>query len=964
MPNYTVTNNIDTLLRSTTNAAARTNLGLGDAATKNTGTTAGTVAAGDDSRITGAVQTSGGTMTGKLTAAASDTEAKLNVGSRLTTGAPSTIAAGDIWVSNQGALTYRDSSGPTSRALAATTLPNTFNQPQTIGSTANAGAVLSVSNSGTREVVTISNTATATSDAVVITNLGSGNSLVVNDETTPDSTRFAVANNGRVGIGVAPDASVALAVDSTGIKFGDGTTQTTAASGGSGTVTSITAGTGLTGGTITTSGTVAADFGTTTGKVTEGGTTVLKAGDTMTGKLNLGNVASTAPVNLGANVNPTPVANGDVWLNASNQLTWRGNNGATYPAASTVAINSFTAAQGISASTAGAVLGVTQTTGAGTAISVTQNATGTGSGITVDLNNTSSTATAVRITNQGTGASLVVEDQASVDPTPFTVSASGRVGVGVAPDAAVALSVDTTGIKFGDGTIQTTAGGAGGVSSFSAGTTGLTPATSTTGAVTLAGTLAIANGGTGQTTQQAALNALAGAVTSGQYLRGTGANVTLSAIQAADVPTLNQNTTGTASNVTGTVAIANGGTGQTTAANAINALVPAQSGQSGKVLTTNGSVVSWGTAGAGGITALTGDVSASGSGSVSSTIIALRGRSVASTAPTTGQVLGWNGSQWEPTSAGGSVSYDILKILFTGPTSGTYNVPSGYKYADIYAAGGGGGGGAGAYINGPFAVSGGGGGACGVFGRREKVYVENAFITYDIGAGGAGGYMDVNGNATNGLAGQGTLVLLQAGGPQFPILDCGFYINQQTATGGQGGSTSSSGGGSLSFFDIWVQDAQTGGGGLAGGPGQPPTNNTAYSSNVYVSAGAGGGGVDASLTLYDGGNINDRNYILYSSGSAIQYKGTAGSSTSIDATSPMSISPIHFGGAGGAAANTSTAIYNGTFYRAGNGANGQPGCGGGGGGCMYDDLGAGPGSYAGGNGGNGGAGFLLMYLYK
>jgi hypothetical protein len=37
----------------------------------------------------------------------------------------------------------------------------------------------------------------------------------------------------------------------------------------------------------------------------------------------------------------------------------------------------------------------------------------------------------------------------------------------------------------------------------------------------------------------------------------------MSAIQAADVPTLNQNTTGTASNVTGTVAVANGGTGLT-----------------------------------------------------------------------------------------------------------------------------------------------------------------------------------------------------------------------------------------------------------------------------------------------------------------------------------------------------------------------------------------------------------------
>lgn len=52
--------------------------------------------------------------------------------------------------------------------------------------------------------------------------------------------------------------------------------------------------------------------------------------------------------------------------------------------------------------------------------------------------------------------------------------------------------------------------------------------------------------------------------------------------------------------VTGTLPIANGGTGQTSAANAINALVPTQTGQSGKFLSTNGSVVSWATGGGGG----------------------------------------------------------------------------------------------------------------------------------------------------------------------------------------------------------------------------------------------------------------------------------------------------------------------------------------------------------------------------
>lgn len=74
----------------------------------------------------------------------------------------------------------------------------------------------------------------------------------------------------------------------------------------------------------------------------------------------------------------------------------------------------------------------------------------------------------------------------------------------------------------------------------------------TTGtAAGLSSTLAIASGGTGQTTQQAAMNALAGSTTSAQFLRGDGTNVTMSAIQAGDIPTLNQNTTGYAAGLAG-----------------------------------------------------------------------------------------------------------------------------------------------------------------------------------------------------------------------------------------------------------------------------------------------------------------------------------------------------------------------------------------------------------------------------
>ena len=51
---------------ATTEEGSRTNLGLGNSATRNVGTAAGTVAAGDDSRITGALQKTGGTVNGDL----------------------------------------------------------------------------------------------------------------------------------------------------------------------------------------------------------------------------------------------------------------------------------------------------------------------------------------------------------------------------------------------------------------------------------------------------------------------------------------------------------------------------------------------------------------------------------------------------------------------------------------------------------------------------------------------------------------------------------------------------------------------------------------------------------------------------------------------------------------------------------------------------------------------------------
>ena len=177
------------------------------------------------------------------------------------------------------------------------------------------------------------------------------------------------------------------------------------------------------------------------------------------------------------------------------------------------------------------------------------------------------------ITNTVNDAVIALETKVGIDAsTPVANTVLRGTGTGTTSFEQVDLATDVTGnlpvtnLDSGTGASSTTFWNGSGAWSTPIGTT----YTAGTG-LSLSGTVfslttpvSIADGGTGETTQQTALNTLAGAVTSAEFLRGNGTDVVMSAIQASDVPTLNQNTTGTASNVTGIVAIANGGTGSST----------------------------------------------------------------------------------------------------------------------------------------------------------------------------------------------------------------------------------------------------------------------------------------------------------------------------------------------------------------------------------------------------------------
>ena len=462
------------------------------------------------------------------------------------------------------------SGGQIIRLPNATTLPNgalfTFNNNQSSGAitvqnnssttvaTINSGGFVTVSlldnsiaaGSWDRHDSTPANVSWSTNTfdyaGSITSATWNGNTVAYNRGGTGQSSAFT---QGGVVYGSTTSALATSAVGTNGqVLTSQGTSTPTWTTPTTGTVTSVaaTAGTGIsvTGSPITSSGTL-----TITNTAPDQTVAIASGtGISVTGTYPNFTVTNTSP-SSGGTVTSVALTAPSIFTVTGSPITSSGTLALTYSGTALPILNGGTGQT--TANSAFNALAPSQTSNSGKYL--TTNGTDTSwASLGNAYTRTSFTATAAQTTfavSYTVGLIEVFVNGVLLNGADYTATNGTSIVLAVACNAGNIVEA----LAFSSFSVAST------VSSFSGGTTGLTPSTGTTGNVTLGGTLAVANGGTGVTTSTGSGNlVLSTSPTLVTPILGTPTSATLT--NATGLPL----TTG----VTGTLAVANGGTGVTT----------------------------------------------------------------------------------------------------------------------------------------------------------------------------------------------------------------------------------------------------------------------------------------------------------------------------------------------------------------------------------------------------------------
>ena len=343
--------------------------------------------------------------------------------------------------------------------------------------------------------IALGNTGTITANTPNALTFGTGLSA---GSTFNGSAAVTVSNSGVLSIG-GTSGAIALS----GLTMNSGTL--TATSGGTGTVTNIATSGLVTGGTITTTGTISLS--------------AIAAGNLVG---NAGTVSAVpAAIPLGSHLtfsSGTLDATGYGTGTVTSVVGGTGTTGGTITTTGSISV-----AQATTSTLGGVIVGSGLAVTAGTISNAGITSLVGGSDITITNSNT------ISVSNIGTNTLLGNSGTVAAAPSAITVG---------------------SGLLLSGGTIS--ASGTSGVTSFSGSSTGLTPATPTTGAITLGGTLAVGFGGTGVTASSGANSVV---------LRDANANVTSNAFFGgfSNVAAAGTTTTLTAASVPNWVVTGSGG---------------------------------------------------------------------------------------------------------------------------------------------------------------------------------------------------------------------------------------------------------------------------------------------------------------------------------------------------------------------------------------------------------------------